>query len=150
MLWFCSNISIVDIEQINVHWEKALVASLLYLVLVVMRSIIFRFGKSRDFLKYYGLLFFANFWTTLFSKWTQSQASCQNKQPLWKLTTRRFTQLLQKNAKNSVRPSWVMLRDCRQNSLLLQNEFERVNQLLLPIKLTENHTFSGDFRRNES
>ena len=39
------------------------------------------------------------------------------------------------------------IRDCRQNLLPLFSEFEQIDQLLFPRKLSENHDFRGNKRR---
>ena len=39
------------------------------------------------------------------------------------------------------------IRDCRQNLLPLFSEFEQIDQLLFPWKLSENHDFRGNKRQ---
>ena len=43
-----------------------------------------------------------------------------------------------------------LFRDGLQNSFLIVSEFKQITQLLFPLKLPENHTFSDYFRRNRS
>ena len=69
------------------------------------------------------------------------------------IRTRTFCSRILENIriyKNNEKVEYKILRDGRKISLLILSEFRQINQLLFPLKSSENHSFSVDFRGNSN